>query len=154
MPNLPHFLRLAAYEAWANRHALEMLRATPEAGERARRVFAHALIAPQVWLCRIEGRPYPSADFWPDLDLERCAVELEHTAAELGRFLASLTPPDLERVVAYSNSKGDAFETPIGEILHHLFAHGPYHRGQIAAQVRAAGGTPLNTDYIVFSRGR
>lgn len=102
----------------------------------------------------MEDRPYPFADFWPALDLEACAAELERTAAELDCFLSSPAATELERVVAYTNSKGEAFETPVDEILTHLFAHGPYHRGQIAAEVRAAGGTPLNTDYIVFSRGR
>lgn len=57
-------------------------------------------------------------------------------------------------VEAYTNSRGEAFETPIEEILRHVAFHGGYHRGQVAAAVRAAGGTPINTDYIVYYRGR
>jgi len=30
--------------------------------------------------------------------------------------------------------------------------HGSYHRGQVAAAVRAAGGEPVNTDYITYVR--
>ncbi len=145
---------LASYDPWANRRCLEMLRATPAAAERGRRVLAHTVITPQVWLCRIEGRRYPTTDFWPEFSLERCGQEIETTLGQLAGFFAGLEATDLERVVAYTNSKGDRFETPVGEILTHVAMHGGYHRGQIATAVREAGGTPLNTDYIVFSRSR
>ncbi|HEY6147556.1 MAG TPA: DinB family protein [Thermoanaerobaculia bacterium] len=37
----------------------------------------------------------------------------------------------------------------------HVVIHGGYHRGQIAAELRAAGFTPAYTDYIeAVRRGR
>lgn len=32
--------------------------------------------------------------------------------------------------------------------------HGTYHRGQVAARLRAAGDEPVNTDFITFARQR
>jgi uncharacterized damage-inducible protein DinB len=36
----------------------------------------------------------------------------------------------------------------VEEILTHVVIHSAYHRGQIASDVRAAGGVPAYTDYI------
>jgi uncharacterized damage-inducible protein DinB len=38
------------------------------------------------------------------------------------------------------------------DILTHVAMHGTYHRGQIAAALRAADITPPNTDFITFVR--
>jgi uncharacterized damage-inducible protein DinB len=38
-------------------------------------------------------------------------------------------------------------------MLTHVTLHGAYHRGQIAASIRAGGDTPTATDYIAFIRG-
>ncbi len=143
-----------AYDEWANHKALEMLRSTPGVEERARRVFAHLVVTPQVWLARIGERPSPWADFWPALTLDECEEQIAATRRLYAAFFAGLGEADLARAVPYTNSRGEAFETPIAEILEHVAFHGGYHRGQIAAAVRAAGGTPVNTDYIVFVRGR
>lgn len=143
-----------AYDDWANRRAVEMLRSTPGVEERARRALAHTVVTPQVWLARIEQRPSTWTDFWPDLTLDECEQQMAETRRLYAAFFAGLTDADLARAVPYTNSRGEAFETPTSEILRHVAFHGGYHRGQVAAAVRAAGGTPLNTDYIVYYRGR
>ncbi len=74
--------------------------------------------------------------------------------AELRRLLDTLSQGDLERRVAYRNSKGEEFRTPIGEILLHVLLHGSYHRGQIALRMRDVGEEPVNTDLITFVRER
>jgi uncharacterized damage-inducible protein DinB len=38
-------------------------------------------------------------------------------------------------------------------MLTHVAMHGSYHRGQIAAALRAGGDIPSPTDYIAFVRG-
>ena len=55
-------------------------------------------------------------------------------------------------MVEYRNSRGVVFQNTVAEILTHVALHGSYHRGQIAMRVRAAGGVPVTTDYIVFRR--
>jgi uncharacterized damage-inducible protein DinB len=55
---------------------------------------------------------------------------------------------DPDRTVLYANTKGQRFENTVAEILLQVLLHGAYHRGQIAADVRAAGGEPALTDLI------
>jgi uncharacterized damage-inducible protein DinB len=40
----------------------------------------------------------------------------------------------------------------VEDVLLHVALHGSYHRGQIAAAVRAAGGEPVNTDFVTWTR--
>ena len=70
-----------------------------------------------------------------------------------GDYLASLTPVALDTRVAYTNSAGQAFETPVGEILVHVALHGQYHRGKVNLLLRSAGFDPAPTDYIAWVRG-
>ena len=49
--------------------------------------------------------------------------------------------------VAYRNSKGEFWTSTVADILTHVVLHAAYHRGQIAAAVREAGGsrpTPIS----------
>ncbi|HYJ78559.1 MAG TPA: DinB family protein [Longimicrobiaceae bacterium] len=69
------------------------------------------------------------------------------------RHVAPLQKLDLDREVPYINSAGQGFQSTIGDILLHVALHGAYHRGQVAAAVRARGGAPVPTDYIAFVRG-
>ena len=44
------------------------------------------------------------------------------------------------------------FHSPLGDILAHLPMHGQHHRGQVNADLRAAGITPPAIDFIAASR--
>lgn len=74
--------------------------------------------------------------------------------AAFANYLGSVGEDDLAAPLTYKNFAGAEFRTPVGEILLHVAQHGTYHRGQIATAVRAAGVTPVNTDYINFVRER
>lgn len=63
-------------------------------------------------------------------------------------LLASLDDDGLADGVAYRNSKGEFWTSSAGDILTHVVLHAAYHRGQIAAAVRGAGGEPAYTDFI------
>ena len=54
--------------------------------------------------------------------------------------------------VRYRNAAGQEFATSMIDILSQVITHGPYHRGQIAKIVARSGGTPINTDFIMFTR--
>jgi uncharacterized damage-inducible protein DinB len=146
-----HFRRLAAYDAWANRALAAPL---TDALRAACRLLAHVAEAERVWLGRIHGTQPVSmtADFWPEDDAASCAARVEAAAEALQRFTAGLAEADLARTVTYHNSQGVAYHTPIGEILQHVFLHGQYHRGQVAAELRRADLDPPATDYIAWQR--
>ena len=149
MPD-PHIHRLLAHLDWADRRALEVLRATPEPD--AVRRFAHVLAAERVWLTRLRGEP-PDTPVWPDLTLDECARLADENRAGYAAYVSALTPVELAREVAYTTSAGQALRSRVDDILLQVALHGQYHRGQLALLVRAAGGTPAPTDYIVFVRG-
>ena len=67
-------------------------------------------------------------------------------------LLDKLTPEKLAAGLTYRNTKGVEFKTPIQDVLMHLVLHSAYHRGQVAAAVREAGGKPAATDYVVYLR--
>ncbi len=144
MDDLP---RLFAWNDWGNREALASLRAAGGGNppDRARRLLGHLVGTERLWLSRIEGVEKPPA-VWPDLTLDECAAGIEEMR---GRWAASLaSPAPAEARVAYTNSKGQKWENAVSEILTHVVLHGGYHRGQIAAELRAAGHEPAYTDYI------
>jgi uncharacterized damage-inducible protein DinB len=149
--DVEYFQRLAEHAAWANARALESLGGG--ADRRALRLLAHVLEAERIYLARMRGDdPWPQ-DFWPELSYEECAALAAELPERYGEFLVGLTAEDLAARARYRNSRGEEFYTPVSDLLTHVFMHGSYHRGQIAAAVRRAGGAPASTDYITFTRG-
>ncbi len=144
--------RLFAHLAWADARALESLQAADQVVVDAVRFFAHILAAECIWLARIEGR-HATRPVWPTLGVAECEELARENQAEWLRYMATLTPAELERGVTYTNSAGAVFTTRVDDILLHVALHGAYHRGQVARSVREAGYQPKATDYIAFVRG-
>ena len=67
-------------------------------------------------------------------------------------MLDNLTAEKQAGELAYQTTKGIEYRTPVGDVLMHLVLHSSYHRGQVAAAVREAGGKPAVTDYVVYLR--
>ncbi|HXJ44548.1 MAG TPA: DinB family protein [Bryobacteraceae bacterium] len=59
---------------------------------------------------------------------------------------------DFEAIVPHRNLAGDSFRMPAWQTVLHLVNHGSYHRGQVAATLRAAGFAPPATDLIIWYR--
>jgi uncharacterized damage-inducible protein DinB len=137
-----------AHMAWADQRTLDALRTMREAPSQALDVYAHVLTAEHIWLRRIAGTA-ATYDVFQSLGLDEC----ERVArANHAGFAAVLAETDRTRAIAYRMTSGLAYTTPLDDILIHVSHHGMYHRGQVALLMRAAGGTPVSTDYIVFFR--
>lgn len=52
----------------------------------------------------------------------------------------------------YRNSKAERFSNTLSDLLTQVLTHGAYHRGQIAAEMRANGEEPVLTDFIAAVR--
>jgi len=61
---------------------------------------------------------------------------------------------DLEQVISYVNTSGDAFSDPMHDIIVHVLNHSTYHRAQIAKEMRMHNIDPINTDYITYVRNK
>jgi uncharacterized damage-inducible protein DinB len=142
-----HLRRLFEYDDWANRETLVSLTSAASPPESARRRMAHIVGAEWLWLARLEGRKSAMA-VWPELTLGECEGEIPKLRAAWAAYLDRLSGDALGRRVAYVNSKGEPWESAAGDILEHTVMHSVYHRGQIAADLRAAGFEPAYTDYI------
>lgn len=143
---------LAAHMRWADERTIAAYHTLPAGRADALRWIGHIAGSEHMWLSRIGGTQ-PRLAVWPDLDIDACERALRENHGALEQLLATADEAVLTRVVRYVNSKGDTFDSGVYDILTHMAMHGQYHRGQVAAAVRAAGGEPTATDYIVWRRG-
>ncbi len=144
--------RFFVYDDWANRESLDSLRGAGEPPEKGVRYLAHILAARRLWLERVMEKKDPAVVVWPERTLDECAAELEDLSRCWREYLEGMSESDLSRRVVYRNSLGEEYTNSVEDILLHMSIHGGYHRGQIASLLRASGGTPVYTDYIVAVR--
>src|SRR5260370_31649452 len=99
-------------------------------------LLAHVVAAEHVRLSRIRGLK-PEVPVWPKLSLAQCAELGARNANEFLALVESVDQTALDDGITYRNSAGAQFTTSLRDILIHVALHGTYHRGQIAAAVRA-----------------
>jgi uncharacterized damage-inducible protein DinB len=147
MSMMAHLQRLFVYDDWANREVFTSLRALDVPLPRSVKLLAHILSAERLWLERLllQKQTYP---VWPDFTLEYCKLEAEELPGRWKSYITGLGEGGLSRSLTYKNSKGESCTSQKQDILMHLVMHSAYHRGQIAADMRAAGFTPPYTDFI------
>jgi uncharacterized damage-inducible protein DinB len=137
-----HFIKVFQHLKWADARVLDSLRGAKSLLKKDQALFAHILGSEHVWLSRIGGTA-PKLAIWPTLTLDECDQLASENAVAYQKLISSLTAKEMQRAITYRNSAGDEYTSMLGA----------YHRGQIAASVRAAGDAPSPTDYIAFARG-
>ena len=146
------FRSLFRYTRWANDRVLRAMQAADPVPKRAVELFSHLLRAQDVWFGRIEKTDHATLDLWVDESLAACAERAEASTRRWQSVLDGLAATDLDQPIAYTNSKGTHFETPLRNLLSHVVNHSTHHRAQIALVLREAGIAPPATDYIFFVR--
>ena len=146
---LERHARLLRYDAWANAESLASLRGV--ASPPALRWMAHIPACELLWLGRLREQPSELA-VWPELAPDEIARALDHARQGWTDYLAGLDEGGLAEAVGYRNSRGEFWVSSVDDILTHVVGHSAYHRGQIAAAVRQAGGAPAYTDFIHAAR--
>src|SRR5947209_19133991 len=126
-----HYRQLASYDEWANLAVIAVLRSAGQPLERARKLMAHIISAEHVWLTRIEQRPAPFP-VWPELSLEQC-VKQAHALAKSWPGLLEGDGGILDSSVHYKNSKGEADDSLVRDILSHVFMPSAVLRGPLAS---------------------
>jgi uncharacterized damage-inducible protein DinB len=143
---------MAEHLRWADAGVYTSLLEAANPPAHTLELFAHVVATEHVWLARIRGERQDLPP-WPQLSLTQCAELGKKSAEEFSRLIETLDDDELDASVTYRNSAGTEFTSQIRDILIHVALHGAYHRGQIAAAVRAGGDTPASTDYIAYVRG-
>lgn len=151
---------LFAFNRWANAQVLDAVshlepqQLTEDLSTSHHSVqgtLTHILAAEWIWMRRCRGISptalLDAADF-PDLDSLRVRwIEVER---EQKALVDELREEDLERVLSYTNTKGEQWEYPLGQILQHVVNHSSYHRGQVIGMLRQIGADVVRTDFLVY----
>lgn len=147
MDLIDHLHRQFAYDAWANGTVTSAIRANGGGDERVLGLMSHIVGAQRLWLERLEQRPQSLA-VWPKADLDWCEAQVGELKGLWRDYLATIPAGDLMRKISYKNTKGEAWENTMEDVLTHVIMHSAYHRGQIASHMRSIGQTPAYTDFI------
>jgi uncharacterized damage-inducible protein DinB len=147
MTMLEHIRNLFSYDGWANREVLNSLQALNTPPERSVKLLGHILSAERLWLERLLVQKQTSP-VWPVFTIEQCKIEVDQLPGLWRNYLTSLGERGLTLSLTYKNTKGENFSSQKQDILLHVVMHSAYHRGQIAADMRAAGFAPPYTDFI------
>jgi uncharacterized damage-inducible protein DinB len=162
MNHCSFFVLLAEYNQWMNDKVYDTAaRLGPEALAQDRGAFFgsimgtlnHLVVADTIWLnrfCTLPGRAALLDEVleWPKalaLD-ERLFTDLDSMRGHrrrmddlIRRWVATLTESDLDRVLAYRNTKGVPARRRLSGLLQHLFNHQTHHRGQVTTLLTQAG---------------
>lgn len=139
--------RLFKYDSWANSQVAHALANSKSPPPKSLKWMCHIIAAESLWLARVK-RQIATMPVWPEFSAVDALRELDIVVRAWQEFVDGLHDVTLGSTCEYANSKGEAFANTLGDILVHMLTHSAYHRGQIAADMRAAGLEPVYTDFI------
>ncbi|MCW3122594.1 MAG: DinB family protein [Flavipsychrobacter sp.] len=156
-------LQYAEYNVWANKKIIDALLALGEPGvdqvmassfPTIRKTVHHTMAAEHTWLQRLQLVEHPvwvGNDFTGSFE-DACSF-WGNASKDMLAFVAACHTDAISASSHYKDRSGNAYETPVNEILHHVFNHSTYHRGQLVTMMRTCGVTEIpGTDFIGFVR--
>lgn len=147
--------KLGAFNVWANTTVLKRLDEVAATGQEippvALRLFSHVLNAQAIWIARIGGTASP-VKVWQEHDLAACHQLHAQTSEPLHQLMVNAEETELQRLISYTNSLGDKYDSQVHDILTHAVVHASYHRAQVATRLRDHGLEPVNSDFITYCR--
>ncbi len=153
METIETLRRLYDYNAWANQRLINALKEPANQSAKALRALTHLVFAEQEWLSRLTAqKDSTGVNFWAELTLEECQDLNSQNQQAFKALFSKLNEGQLDSFAHYKNSKGNEFHTAFRDVLTHVALHSTYHRGQVAMAIRAEGGVPANTDFIIYQR--
>ena len=147
--------KMGAFNVWANATVLARLTETAATGQAVPasvlRIFSHVLNAQAIWIARIGGMP-SLVKVWQEHDLAACHQLHAQTSETLHQIMVQADETELQRMISYTNSLGDKYDSMVHDILTHAVVHASYHRAQVATRLRDHGLEPVNSDFITYCR--
>ena len=149
-----------AYSAWASRRLVEaaaklseaeLTRDLGTADKSMLGTLVHVFAADRVWLARVRGH-VPGRFIDLEHDMKMSVLEADWPAVLTGwqehlDGVADVTVP-----VSYNDLKGNAYTTPLWQIVLHVVNHATHHRGQASGFLRNMGHPPPPLDLIFYYR--
>ena len=159
-------LQYARYNVWANKLILDtILKQSNNAVDKEmvssfrsiRATVYHTWSAEHIWLQRLQLVEHP---VWAEGSFsgtfDEAVTAWTHASANLVEFV-SKQYYDLafEHVLQFYDRQKVSHKMPVYQVLHHVFNHSTYHRGQLVTMLRQAGATTIpGTDFVTFARGK
>ena len=85
--------------------------------------------------------------------MKELATTLLQQSKQWEEWVSNASDLSLDHVFQYQNVKREQFKMPIYQMLHHVFNHGTYHRGQLVNMLRQLGIEKIpQTDFSLWSR--
>jgi uncharacterized damage-inducible protein DinB len=144
---------LFEYDRWANARMFEAVDAlTDEQFANVRDTLAHIIGVEWIWFQRCTGvSPRAIPDWMDNPTLATLRAQLQTIERDWQSFVAALSDDDLHRVIDYVKIDGETGSRKLVHLLQHVVNHSTYHRGQVATRIRESGGTPVGTDFLIFT---
>ncbi len=156
---------IANYNLWANRKMVNLFTRLDEhlleteiisSFPSVKLTFLHIWDAEQIWLSRLKGH---SMTFFPSKNFRGSnSVMFEQMLQSSQDFLDFISQREesfFNQNIQYQTTSGAQHNQLNREIIHHVFNHGTYHRGQLTTMARQLGLTHIEaTDYIFYLRER
>ena len=146
-----YFKNIFQYENWANLKITDCLLSTKELPEKPLSLISHIANAQMIWLGRIKNE-HPNTKVWQIYDRSEISGLIKNSSSNLIEFINSISENDFKKLISYTNTKGDKFNSTIEEILIQLTHHSAYHRGQIVLLLKNLIPDLPVTDYIYYLR--
>lgn len=151
-----------AYNAWATRRLLdaaaklgphELTRDFGTADKSVLGTLVHIFRAERIWLARLQQRTSGIAWSRPE-DEQLATLETGWPALQNDwtDWASGLSDSDTERVLPYTDLRGNRWAQPVWQLALHVVNHSTHHRGQVSGFLRALGKTPPPLDFIRFVR--
>ena len=149
------------YTIWASRRVLEAAAALP--AEELTRDFGtadksvlgtllHVYTADFIWIERCHGTSPTTRPYGDDASFSNLQAGWPQVWDRWKKYAEGLDEATADGEIAYTTLKGDAFRTPIWQIILHVVNHGTHHRGQAAGFLRSLGKTPPPLDLTAYYR--
>lgn len=146
-----YFIKLFRYNEWANNQVLESFIQLADNQDEVVRLFSHIISAQKIWLDRIQNNKI-IYEVWNNFSVEGCIKISKESSSDWLKFLENLPEEGFSEKISYVNSKGEAYQNTIEDIMAHVINHSTYHRAQIAMLLRKAEAVPPVTDYVFYRR--
>ena len=153
----------ATYNIWATKRILDIILAMPDEKQMAElpssftslfKTVLHMLDAESIWWQRMkmnERINIPSENF--NGTMKEVADGLLQQSKLWEEWVSNASDLSLDHVFQYYNTKKEHFKMPVYQMLHHVFNHATYHRGQLVNMLRQLGVEKIpQTDFSLWTR--
>ena len=144
------FKELLEYTFYYNDKIIDTITNEFSFPEKSLQLINHIVNTQEIWNARITETPYKLAAW----EIRPTETLKEINFVNYNTSLQIVNTTEFEKIINYKNSKNEAFEKTVRNILFHVVNHSTYHRAQIATDWKLNGIIPLVTDFIYFENDK